>query len=52
MTRISVRLDDDTQKKLDYLIEQYQKDSISKITVADVIRKAVDTHYHELTVKQ
>ena len=51
MTRISVRLDEETKRQLDELINFYQADSISKITVADVIRKAVDTLYQDSTVK-
>lgn len=48
--RISVRLDDDTQKMLDYLVDLYQKDSISKVTTADVIRKAIENLHKESTV--
>lgn len=50
--RISVRLDEDTQKKIDSLIEHYQKDSISKVTVADVIRKAVDNLYDSQVINK
>lgn len=47
--RISVRLDDDTQKMIEKLIDLYQKDSISKVTTADVIRKAIETLHKEST---
>lgn len=50
--RISVRLDDDTQKMIEFLVDQYQKNSISKVTTADVVRKAVETLYKESTVSK
>lgn len=50
-SRVSVRLDDETEKQIEELIERFQKGSISKITVSDVIRKAVETLHEESAVK-
>lgn len=49
-SRVSVRLDDETEKQIEELIERFQKGSISKITVSDVIRKAVETLHEVSTV--
>lgn len=50
-SRVSVRFDEETEKLVDELIERYQKNSISKVTVSDVVRKAIESLHKESTVK-
>ena len=50
-SRVSVRFDDDTEKMIEELIQHYQKGSISKITVSDVVRKAIEQLHQEFTVQ-
>ncbi|WRU97882.1 hypothetical protein RYX51_22885 (plasmid) [Priestia filamentosa] len=45
--RPSIRLDENGQKQLQDLIDLYQKNSITRITVTDVLLLAVDT-LHEI----
>ena len=51
-SRVSIRLDDDTEKMVEELIQFYQQGSISKITVSDVVRKAIEQLHQQLTVQQ
>lgn len=51
-SRVSVRFDDETEKLVEELIQVFQQDSISKITVSDVVRKAIETLHQESTVQK
>lgn len=51
-SRVSVRFDDETEQLVEELIERFQQGSISKITVSDVVRKAIETLHQETTVKK
>lgn len=50
-SRVSIRIDDETEKLVDELIVKFQQNSISKVTVSDVVRKAIESLHQETIVK-